>query len=82
MSNPLLPLVLLCVCAPPVEKSPTPTTHLYVRTSPAGAKVLLDGKPLGTSPGVFAIEPGVRRIVIDLDGYEPDDKEITVRADT
>ena len=80
MSNTLLSVTLLCLCAPPVEKSPTPTTHVYVRTSPSGAKVLLDGKPLGTSPGVFSVEPGVRRIVIDMDGYEPDDKEITIRA--
>ena len=80
MANTLLSVTLLCLCAPPVEKSPTPTTHLYVRTTPSGARVLLDGKPLGTSPGVFSVEPGVRRIVIHWDGYDPDDKEITIRA--
>ncbi len=80
MSSPLLSVMLLCLCAPPVAKSPTTTTHLYVRTDPSGAKVLLDGKQLGTSPDVFPVEPGVRRIVIELEGYERGDKEITVRA--
>ena len=80
MSTTLLSLALLSVLAPPVEVSENPETLLFVRTKPAGAKVLLDGKPLGTSDDLFRVEPGVRRIVIELEGHAPQAKELTVRV--
>jgi hypothetical protein len=56
-------------------------TLLYVRTVPSGAKVLLDGKELGKSDDAFSVDPGVGRIVVELDGYKSDSKDVTIRAD-
>ena len=40
----------------------------------------IDGKQAGTTDDLFCVEPGVRRIVIELDGCTPQSKELTVRA--
>ena len=81
MNSMLWSLALSCLLAPPVEKSGEATTHLYVRTSPTGAEIVLDGKSLGKSPGVFPVEPDARphRLVIELDGHLAEDQEITIR---
>ncbi len=81
MSTTILSLALFCAAAaPPVETSSTAETMLYVRTTPAGAEILLDGKSLGTAPGLFKVPPGVRRIVVELDRHEPDGGEVTIKA--
>ena len=79
MNSMLWSLALSCLLAPPVEKSDDATTHLYVRTSPAGAEIVLDGKSIGKSPGVFPVESGARRLVIELDGHVAEDQKITIR---
>ena len=56
-----------------------PPTELYVRTTPDGAKVLLDGKELGVSPGLFPVKSGEYKIIIDLEGYQPEEQQINVR---
>lgn len=71
-----------CMAADPdVKTGEDRDTLLYVRTTPPGAKVLLDGKELGTSDGVFPVEPGVGTIQVELDGHKPSSKKITIRAD-
>ncbi len=70
---------LLCVLAPPVESAKQPETLLYVRTTPSGAEIRLDGKPLGTSDNLFPVESGSYKIVIDLEGHQPSEQKITVR---
>ncbi|MGD0654972.1 MAG: PEGA domain-containing protein [Thermoguttaceae bacterium] len=57
-----------------------PTTELYVRTTPAGAKVFLDGKELGVTPDLFEVEPGTAKIVVKLEGYDPIEKELEIHA--
>ena len=79
MNNVIWSLALSCLLAPPVEKSDDATTHLYVRTSPAGAEIVLDGKSIGKSPGLFPVESGARRLVIELDGHVAEDQKITIR---
>ncbi|NQT11896.1 MAG: PEGA domain-containing protein [Planctomycetes bacterium] len=80
MSYALWCLALACAAAQPVETSTEATTHLYVRTTPSGAQILLDGKELGTSPGVFPVKPGQRRrLVIELDGQVAKEQQITIR---
>lgn len=76
----LLLFVLAGIFVAVAETSKEPPTELYVRTVPPGAKVLVDGKELGASDGLFKVEPGVRRIVVELEGYKPQDKEVTIRA--
>jgi len=63
---------------PPVTKAETPTTRLYVRTSPPGAKVHLDGQPIGTSPGLFFAPPGDCSVTVELKGYEPHSQPVKV----
>jgi hypothetical protein len=64
--------------APGVEKKAKPDTLLFVRTTPAGAEVRLDGKPLGTSNDLFPVGPGTYRIVVDLRGHQPYERLITI----
>src|SRR3990172_5569308 len=75
----LLSLALLCGAAGQVQTSDTPETLLYVRSSPTGAEVLLDGKPLGTTDGLFPVKPGECKIVVDLEGHQPEEQTITLR---
>jgi tetratricopeptide (TPR) repeat protein len=55
-------------------------TELYVRTTPKGAKVFLNGKELGLSPDLFKVEPGTAKIVVKLEGYDPIEKELEIQA--
>ena len=57
-----------------------PPTELYVRTLPAGATVLVDGKHVGKSDDLFEVDPGVRKVKVELDGYEPASKEVIIPA--
>jgi len=75
----LLSSVVFGIVAVSVRSSENPPTQLYVRTIPAGAQVLLNGKPLGNSNGLYAVKPGDYRIVIDLEEYEPHEQQITIR---
>jgi tetratricopeptide (TPR) repeat protein len=65
----------------PVETGEKRDTLLYVRTVPSGAKVLLDGKELGTSNGMFHVAPGVGTIQVELNGHAPNKKKVTIRAE-
>ncbi|MBN2578737.1 MAG: PEGA domain-containing protein [Pirellulales bacterium] len=79
MSGTLLALTLLWMGAEPVESSETPQTMLYVRTTPAGAVIRLGGKELGQSDGLFPVAPGKYKIIIDLEGYQPEEQQINLR---
>jgi hypothetical protein len=63
----------------PVKSGQKADTLLFVRTTPTGAEVQLDGKKLGTSDGLFPVEPGEYKIVVDLQGHQPHEQNITVR---
>lgn len=85
----LLAVALLCsfsqpgVCLradEPVKTGAERDTLLYVRTNPPGAKVFLNGKELGTSDGLFHVEPGTGSILIELEGCKPDQKQVIIRA--
>jgi hypothetical protein len=66
--------------APRPETGSKRGTFLFVRTEPAGAEVLVDGKVVGASDDLFRVEPGVRTIIIKLDGHDPEDEKVTIRA--
>ncbi len=80
MNGLILNLVLACILAPPVKTSEEATTHLYIRTTPPGARISLGGEKLGKSPGVFPVAPGVQRIVIELDGHDAAAQELSIEA--
>jgi len=66
---------------PPVETGAKRDTLLYVKTVPPGAKVLLDGRELGTSDGMFHVDPGVGTIEVELKGHQAGKKKIAIRAE-
>ncbi len=70
--------LLMVLAAQPVETSPTPTTRLYVRTLPPGARVVLDGKELGTTDGLFLVPPGTGKLSIALDGQQPEIRQVEI----
>ena len=72
--------ILLLALLGAVESTEERDTLLYVATSPPGAEVLVDGKRVGTTDGLFPIEPGVRRIIVELDGHDQQGKDVTIRA--
>jgi len=63
------------------EPSQSPPTRLYVRTAPTGAKVTLDGKLLGKSDAVFSVMPGTQTVLVELDGYLPEERRVEIRAE-
>jgi hypothetical protein len=79
MNAAILSLVLLVLSGPTVETAKEPSTHLYVRTIPPGAKILLDDRP-GTTDGLFSpITPGKHRVAVELDGFAPERREVDVQ---
>jgi serine/threonine protein kinase/TPR repeat protein len=53
---------------------------LTIQTEPAGASVLLDGKPPQAPPNIFTRVPfGMHELSATLDGYEPVKQELQVR---
>ena len=63
------------------EPSASPPTRLYVRTAPPGAKVTLEGKLLGKSDAIFSVVPGTQTVLVELDGYLPEERRVEIRAE-
>ncbi len=85
MKTAMVWLILVGLLAPPgraeeVNTSKTAQTLVFVRTSPPGARVLLDGKYRGVTDDVFHVEPGQRKIAVELEGYEPIARTVTIPA--
>jgi len=67
----MLTLALLSGGAELADTGEVPATLLYVRTTPSGADVRLDGERLGISDDLFPVKPGAHEIAVDLEGYRP-----------
>ncbi len=53
---------------------------LSIVTEPPGATIMIDGAPVeGMSPMVNELEPGMHKISISLEGYEPQEVEVEVK---
>ena len=72
-------LLMATMLGPPAETSAERSTRIYVRTTPPGASIVVDGKELGTSDGLFLVPPGVRTVTLEMDGYDPEAKRVDVR---
>ena len=70
--------LVIALGAQPVETSSTPTTRLYVRTIPPGARVVLDGKELGTTDGLFLVPAGTGKLSVTLDGQQPEIRQVEI----
>jgi len=80
MPTAILSLALLCAVGAEVETKAERETYLYVTSSPAGAEVLVDGQRVGTTPGLFPFKPGVRRVIVELEGHDEHGQDVTIRA--
>src|SRR5205085_12063572 len=59
---------------------PTELAAFSVQTEPAGASILLDGKPPQEPPNTFTHVPfGKHRLTATLDNYEPITQDLQVR---
>ncbi|MHC4398169.1 MAG: PEGA domain-containing protein [Planctomycetota bacterium] len=74
----LLLLAALGVLAALAQTAEEVPTELYVRTMPSGATILVDGKPQGTSPRLFEVEPGDHTVVVKLAGHDPVTEKVTI----
>ena len=81
MSAILLSLTLLGAAAE-VQTRETPTTRLFVQTTPPGAAIKLDGKAEGTAPKVFLVPPGATKMIVEveLDGHASQRREVTIQG--
>jgi len=61
---------------PSVSKIKTATTRLYVRTTPPGAKVSLDGQIIGVSPNLLTVPPGDHEVTLEAAGHEPQSRRV------
>ena len=77
--NAVLFAALLAVGAPEVQTKSQPTTQLYVKTVPTGADVVIDGKALGKTDGLFDLSPGPHRLSLRMEGYVAEKRSITPR---
>lgn len=62
----------------PVQSRPTTPAILTIRSDPAGARIEIDGLPIGRAPFERAITPGPHRVRATLAGYQPGERELTL----
>jgi hypothetical protein len=53
-------------------------TLLDVRSSPVGAEVSVDGKPVGVTDGTFNTFPGAHTVIVQKPGYQREVREVVV----
>jgi hypothetical protein len=56
------------------------TTSLIVKSTPDGADITLDGKFAGNTPSTIQVSAGDHQVRIDVDGFQPWEKLLTVTA--
>ncbi len=73
--------IAACLAADPPKTGEKRDTLIYVRSDPPGAKVLVDGKELGRTNGLFPVEAGVATVILELKGHAPVKKQVTIQAE-
>jgi hypothetical protein len=74
-----LAALLVAASPPEIQLETERSTRIFIQTIPPGAKIILDGKPLGKSDALLLVPPGVRKIRLELDGYHPEHREVEAR---
>jgi hypothetical protein len=63
----------------PREAASESNGRLLVRSTPAGARVFVDGREEGKTPvAVRALSPGAHRVRVVRDGYAPEERRISI----
>lgn len=57
------------------------STQLYVSTVPPGATVVVDGKTVGKSDGLFEVSPGAHKVTLQIERYKPEERSIEAVED-
>jgi serine/threonine protein kinase len=64
---------------PPLESTPEESGRLLVRSTPAGARVLVDGKEAGVTPvAIRDLARGAHRVRITRDGYDSEERRVVI----
>jgi hypothetical protein len=65
-----------------VETKKEPDTHVFVKTLPEGAKVLVDGEDVGSSPRLLVVPPGATKMTIEveLEGFPRRQRTVLVEG--
>jgi len=59
----------------------TATGSIYVDSRPRGARVMIDGRPVGVTPlRVPELRPGNHDVQLDLEGYRPFTARVALKA--
>ncbi len=67
--------------AKPTAKPAVKTGSVYLDSKPRGARVLIDGKPYGTTPILVPeLAPGKHAVRFELEGHAPSTSSVTVKA--
>lgn len=63
--------------------APTSTTSTEFRVAavPSFARILVDGRPVGTGEFAGPVPPGVHEIAVEADGYVPQRRQVDIPAD-
>jgi hypothetical protein len=59
----------------------TAVGHVKLKSTPAGARISIDGKPIGVTPLDWDLPPGAHEIRMDKPGLEADARQIVVVSD-
>jgi hypothetical protein len=57
-----------------------PHATVTLRSTPPGAFLMVDNRPIGRVPARMRIAPGIRTLRLELSGYEPWQREFTLKA--
>jgi hypothetical protein len=80
-STPAAPPEAVPVPAPaapqPAEPDPGALGTVLLRSTPSGARILLDGKPAGITPATLQLSPGDHRLVLKQPNYKVWQRTIT-----
>jgi hypothetical protein len=59
-----------------VEQIKAMPAHLHIESTPTGASIVIDGKPMGTAPADVEVASGKHILHMELDGYLPNDRDL------
>jgi hypothetical protein len=75
-----LTTVLLCSCSTILN---TTTQEVEIKTTPANAKITIDGKKFGTTPQTVNLDRGSNHVVkLELEGYDTYETQLTRKIST
>jgi hypothetical protein len=69
-----------CLAADPPKTGEKRDTLIYIRSTPPGAKVFVNGHELGKTDGLFPVEAGVATVILELEGHGRAREQVRIPA--